>query len=100
LIPRNRWTEGKINRSVNGYAKWASQAAQAENAPFIDLNQLICDHYDTAGQETVTSLYFPEGETTHTNALGAQANAVCLTKGIKSLENCKLAEYLKVVKPQ
>lgn len=99
-IPRNHWTEGTINRSVNGYALWAAQAAQAENAPFIDLNRLICDHYDSAGQDRATVLYFDTGETTHTNAVGAQMNATCLVKGIKALPNCHLADYLKVVKPQ
>jgi len=98
LIPRNRWTEGKIDRSVDGYAQWAAQTAQAENAPFIDLNQIICDHYETIGQETVTKLYFPEDETTHTNAAGAQMNAVCLVKGIQSIDDLK--GYLKIVKPQ
>jgi lysophospholipase L1-like esterase len=99
-IPRNRWTEGKVNRSVNSYAQWAAQAAQAENAPFVDLNRLISDHYDSIGQERVTALYFNNGEKTHTNAMGAQMNAACLAEGLKSLENCRLADYLKVVKPQ
>jgi lysophospholipase L1-like esterase len=100
LIPRNRWTDGKVNRSVNSYALWAAQAAQAEHAPFIDLNQLICNHYDDVGQEKVTALYFDEGEKTHTNAIGAQMNATCLVMGIKALKDCSLAHYLKVVEPQ
>ena len=79
---------------------WAAQAVQAENAPFIDLNRLICDHYDRVGQKTVTALYFDGNETTHTNATGAQMNAACLAEGIKTLEDCRLADYLKVVEPQ
>ena len=89
-----------MNRSVNSYAQWAAQAAQEEGAYFIDLNQLICDHYDSIGQERVTALYFDEGETTHTNAVGAQINAGCLIKGIQSLEGLPLADYLKIVDPQ
>ncbi|MFC1603819.1 rhamnogalacturonan acetylesterase [Planctomycetota bacterium] len=100
LIPRNRWTDGKINRSVDGYGQWAAQAAQAEGVPFIDLNQLICDHYDEVGQERVTALYFDGSETTHTNGIGARQNAACLVNGIKALEGCPLAEHLKVVEPQ
>jgi lysophospholipase L1-like esterase len=100
LIPRNHWTDGKVNRSIDSYAQWAGQAAQQEDAPFIDLNQLICDYYDSVGQERVTALYFDGNETTHTNALGAQVNATCLVKGIKTLEGCSLADYLKVVEPQ
>ena len=100
LIPRNRWTDGKINRSVNSYGQWAAQAAQAEGVPFIDLNRLICDHYDEAGRERVTALYFDGSETTHTNAMGAQQNAACLVNGVKALEKCSLTDHLKVVKPQ
>jgi hypothetical protein len=79
---------------------WASQAVEQENALFINLNQLISDYYDSEGQERVTALYFDEGETTHTNALGARINAMCLVKGIKALDDFSLTEYLKVVKPQ
>lgn len=100
LIQRNRWTDGRINRSVDSYGQWAAEAAKAEGVPFIDLNQLICDHYDEVGQERVTALYFDRRETTHTNAMGAQQNAVCLVQGIKALKEGLLADYLKVVRPQ
>lgn len=99
-IPRNHWTGENVNRSVKSYALWASQAAQAEDAPFIDLNRLICDHYDLAGRVTVTALYFDGNETTHTNAIGAQMNAMCLVQGIKALDSVPLADYLRVVEPQ
>ena len=89
-----------MNRSVNSYALWAEQAAQEEGARFIDLNQLICDTYDGEGQERVTALYFDEGEVVHTNAMGAQINATCIVKGIKTLDGLPLADYLKVVTPQ
>jgi len=95
LIPRNRWTNGKVNRSVEGYALWATQAAKAEGAFFIDLNRLISDHYDQLGQKGVTALYFDREETTHTNAVGARVNATCLVKGIRSLDTLPLAGYLK-----
>ena len=89
-----------MNRSADSYALWAAQAARAESAPFIDLNQLISDHYDSVGGEQVTALYFDGNEKTHTNARGAQMNATCLVKGIQTLKDCGLADYLKVVKPQ
>lgn len=98
-IPRNRWTKGEINRSVDSYGQWAREAARAEKSPFIDLNRLVCDHYDSIGQSTVSALYFAKGEATHTNALGAQMNAACLTRGIEELEDCKLADYLKYKNP-
>jgi lysophospholipase L1-like esterase len=100
LIPRNRWTNGEINRSKDRYAYWARQAAEQEGAYFIDLNLLICDFYDSEGQDRVTSLYFDEKETVHTNALGAQINATCLVKGIIEVEDLTLKDYLKNIKPQ
>ncbi len=99
-IPRNHWTGDTVNRATDSYALWARQAAQAQDALFIDLNRLIADHYDQIGQKTVTALYFDKNETTHTNALGAQSNATCLTQGIKTLKNSPLPDYLKIVKPQ
>ncbi|MCA9735214.1 rhamnogalacturonan acetylesterase [candidate division KSB1 bacterium] len=100
LIPRNRWTDGKINRSVDGYALWAKQAAEQGGAVFIDLNKLISDHYEAIGQDRATALYFDGKETTHTNAMGAQRNATILAKAIQYADGLELAEYLKVVEPQ
>jgi lysophospholipase L1-like esterase len=100
LIPRNRWADGKISRSKDRYAFWARQAAEQEGTYFIDLNLLICDFYDSEGQDRVTALYFDEKETVHTNALGAQINATCLVKGIIEVESLLLKDYLKVIKPQ
>lgn len=100
LIPRNHWTDWKINRSIDSYAQWAKQAAEQEGATFIDLNTLISDQYDAIGQTRVTNLYFPKDETTHTNAVGAQMNAFCVVQGLKELKDFSLNDYLKVVKPQ
>jgi lysophospholipase L1-like esterase len=97
LIPRNRWTDGKINRSVNGYALWASEAAAEEGAVYIDLNTQISDFYDRMGQDWVTALCFDGEETTHTNAVGARVNAACLVEGIRSAEDLPLKDYLKKV---
>jgi len=95
LIPRNRWQDGKVNRSSEDYAKWAAQAAAAEGADFIALNDIIADRYEEIGREKVTALYFPQRETTHTNAAGARFNAACVVDGLKALDDCALANYLK-----
>jgi lysophospholipase L1-like esterase len=95
LIPRNKWTGDKIDRSVDDYALWAKQAAEQEGAHFIPLNKLICDHYDRIGKERVTALYFDKDETTHTNAMGAQMNATILSEAIKSVEGLDLKNFLK-----
>lgn len=96
-VPRNIWNDGKVARNGNDYGKWASQAAQAENVPFIDLNALIADRYDALGQDTVKS-FFP-GDHTHTNTAGAELNAASVTEGIKRLKNCTLSSDLSAQGP-
>ena len=94
-IPRNRWRGEKVNRAQADYALWAAQAAEQGGASFIPLNALIADRYDEVGQEKVAALYFPPSETTHTNACGARFNADCVVEGLKDLDGCPLADFLK-----
>jgi lysophospholipase L1-like esterase len=95
LIPRNNWKDGKVLRASEDYGKWAAEAAKQENVSFIDLNELIAQHYEAQGQEKVTASYFDPREHTHTNAAGAQLNASLVIEGLKNIENCKLRDYLK-----
>ncbi len=97
-IPRNNWRDGKVARATEDYAKWASEAAAQEKAWFIDLNELIAQRYEEMGQTRVTALCFPPREGTHTGPVGAQINALCVVRGLKSLENCALVNYLKPMK--
>jgi lysophospholipase L1-like esterase len=94
-IPRNNWVDGKVARASADYAKWAAEAAKAENAGFIDLNERIAQRYEEMGQAKVTALCFPPNERTHTGAVGAQLNATCVVEGLKALDNCPLVDYLK-----
>ncbi len=94
-IPRNRWQGGQVFRSSNDYGLWAAEAARAEGTPFIDLNAIIADSYEAKGQEKVTALYFPPREGTHTNAVGAMHNAMCVITGLKALDDHPLKMYLK-----
>jgi lysophospholipase L1-like esterase len=93
LIPRNRWDDGKNIRSSDDYAKWAAEAAKAQKAAFINLNEIIAAHYEQQGQEKVTAFYFGFNERTHTNAAGATLNAYCLIEGLRGLKNCTLCDY-------
>jgi lysophospholipase L1-like esterase len=98
-IPRNNWTDGKVNRATQDYAAWAAEAAKAEDAPFIDLNELIATRYEQMGQDRVTAICFPPNEHTHTSAVGAQINAACVVEGLKALKDCPLTAYLQASKP-
>jgi rhamnogalacturonan acetylesterase len=92
-IPRNDWKNGKVIRyNGTGYGLWAKQTAELTSAFFIDLNSLTADVYDDMGQEQVNS-FFPN-EHTHTGKKGALLNADNIKNAIKTLENCKLKDYL------
>ncbi|MEN6575609.1 MAG: hypothetical protein ABFD90_04640 [Phycisphaerales bacterium] len=93
-IPRNNWTEGAVGRASQSYGRWAAEAAQAEGAAFIDLNELIARCYEQTGCERVTGICFPPGERTHTSAAGAQINAACVVEGLEVLDDCPLVQYL------
>ncbi len=93
LIPRNRWTDGKVNRNDKDYALWAQQAAEQEHVQFIPLNTLIADAYDAMGQEKVTAELFPPNEAVHPNWAGAALNASIVVEGLKKLDT-PLNQYL------
>jgi len=94
LIPRNSWQDGKVKRATTGYTKWAAEAAKQGGAHFIDLNQLVADKYDKAGDALVKSTYFNATDHTHTIEAGAQLNAVALAEGIRASKKLKLRRYL------
>jgi lysophospholipase L1-like esterase len=94
LIPRNRWTDGKVNRNSDDYALWAKQAAEQEGVCFIPLNDLIADEYDRIGMAKVQAELFPPGEAVHPNWAGAALNAKIVVDAIKNLKDCKLKDYL------
>jgi lysophospholipase L1-like esterase len=93
LIPRNSWREGKAARNADDYGGWAGQVAKAENAPFIDINEIIASQYDKLGREKVNALFIA-GAGPHTSLAGAQTNAVCVVAGIKGLKDNPLTLFL------
>jgi rhamnogalacturonan acetylesterase len=92
-VPRNNWTDGKVNRADNDYGKWAEETAAAIKVGFVPLNHLIADKYDVMGADSVKHL-FPS-DNTHTGPTGAIINARCVVDGLKSIKGCQLAKYLK-----
>ena len=94
LVPRNMWKDGKVLRGTNDYVKWARDAAQAGGAQFIDLNDIVAKHYEELGEEKVKTQFFAEDHT-HTTVPGAELNAQSVVEGIRGLEKCPLAAFLK-----
>lgn len=94
-IPRNTWTNGKVNRNSTDYGQWAAEVAQQTGAYFIDLNKLVADKYDQAGEAAVRSTYFNTTDHTHTIEAGAKLNAQAVAEGLRKLKGKPLAKYLR-----
>jgi len=92
-IPRNEWTEGKVERISESFGKWSKEAAGQSDAFFIDLNELVAKQYEELGAVKVKT-FFP-GDHTHTNLAGAKLNAETVIQGIQELKDCDLKAYLK-----
>ena len=92
LIPRNTWKNGMVARNKENYAGWAGQAAEAEQAPFLDINEIIGRVYDRLGQENVKPLFIV-GAGPHTSLAGAETNALCVVAALKGLHTNPVAGY-------
>ena len=92
MVPRDDWKDGKVLRVANDYGKWAAEAAKSENAPFVNLNEIVARRYEELGQEKVKNL-FPK-EHTHTSVEGAQFNARCVIEGLQGLMNVPLRDFV------
>lgn len=92
MIPRNRWTNGKVDRASNDYGKWARLAAEAEDGIFLDLNETVAQKYEKMGPKKVASLF--KDDKTHTYTEGAQLNALTVAELIKNCKESKLRDYV------
>lgn len=92
LVPRNRWTNGLVQRSKDSYAGWAEQVALAEGADFIDLNERIAHEYDALGEEAVMPLFAPDR--THTTLEGAKFSARVVIAALRALPHNPVEPYL------
>ena len=92
LIPHNIWRDGHVVRNKKDYAGWAEQVANSENAPFLDINEIIARDYDELGPQKVQSL-FVAGAGPHTSRAGAETNAMCVVAALKGLKVDALEPY-------
>ena len=61
LTPRNAWDDADstvVTRVNNTYGLWASQVAEAEGVPFIDLNDISARKYERFGKEKVKATVY------------------------------------------
>jgi lysophospholipase L1-like esterase len=90
--PRRPVEKGKAEKT--GYVLWSEQVAKAEKAMFIDLHQLVMEHYAGMTPADIKEKYFCTADYTHTNQAGAELNAGCVIEGLRALKDCSLKEYL------
>ncbi|WP_146403344.1 rhamnogalacturonan acetylesterase [Planctomycetes bacterium CA13] len=91
-VPRKSWNGDSVNRATTSYSAWARQTAESEGVPYIDLNDIIAEHYESIGQTKVEALFADKH--THTSLRGAQLNAECLVAGLLALKNGDLVRHL------
>ena len=92
MIPRKIWKEGRVVTNKADYAGWAAEVARAENAPLVNLNEIVAQRYNQMGPEKVEPLFGDEH--THTTLAGAELNAQCVITGLMALSPNPLAAYL------
>jgi beta-galactosidase len=92
LVPRDNWTEGRVNRATKDYAAWTRAVAESMSVAWLDLNDLIARHYEALGEGLVTrDLFF--GDRTHTSPAGAQLNALTVIEALRALPGNPFERY-------
>lgn len=95
LTPRNAWDDKdstRITRVNKTFGLWARQVAEAENVPFVDLNEITASKFERFGKEKVKTMFYIDR--IHTSAFGARVNAESAAEGLRGVEGLELAQYL------
>lgn len=89
--PRNKWSNGKIERNTDSYGLWSKEAAGKTGAYYIDLNCISADKLELVG-ESGSGVYF-KNDHTHTSHEGARLNAQSIIDGLKK-SDCPLKNHI------
>jgi lysophospholipase L1-like esterase len=95
LTLKNLWREGRLERQQSDYGKWSAAVAAACGIDFIDVTQIIADHYDALGWQEVQPLFCSPSDHVHTSPAGARLNAVCVGAGLKEIKSPNVSSYLR-----
>lgn len=87
---RNIWKDGHVER--NNYGAWAAEVAKAAGVPFIDVNNLVADKFETLGEEKVKAFYIRDH--THFDAKGADLHAATVVAVLKGMRNNPVRQFL------
>ena len=93
--PHRVWQAGHIRQSTDTYAGWAQAIAIQQRVPFLDLNRILADRYDSLGEAGTAPLFNTLG--TNTDGAGAQAAAQVIVGALKGLRPDPLVGYFAAV---
>ena len=83
----------KITRVDKTFGLWAKQVADAENVPFIDLNNITASRFEKYGLAKTKYMFYKDR--IHSSRFGAMENAASAAEGIRKYPGLELAQYLK-----
>jgi lysophospholipase L1-like esterase len=92
LTVRNIWKDGKIERGSGRYREQVAELARSQGVPFVDVTNIIADHYERLGQEAVKTMFGPDY--VHTSPAGAERNAASVVAGLKGLTSQPVTNLL------
>lgn len=85
----------KITRVNKTFGLWAKQVAEAEQIPFIDLNDITADRFEKYGLAKTKYMFYKDR--IHSSRFGAMENATSAAEGIRNYPGLELAHYLKPI---
>ncbi len=91
LTVRNLWKDGHVERGSGNYRELIMELAKTRSTLFVDVTNIIADHYEALGQEAVKALFGPDY--VHTSPQGADLNAASVVAGLKALPNTPFANW-------
>ena len=97
LTPRDAWKDGKIVRVDKTFGLWAKQVAEAENVPFVDLNDISARKFEQYGPEKERYHFYLDH--IHSSRFGAMMNARSAAEGIAMSSDPRLASLQEMMKP-
>jgi len=94
------YSNGKFVASYTNYTDACKKLAAKYNVPFVDVNSMIVDHYNSIGYDNALSYHLAgvvAGSTdmTHYNETGAEKIAGIIANGIKRANISGLSSYVK-----
>lgn len=101
LTPRCAWSDAdstRVTRVDKTFGLWAKQVAEAENVPFVDLNEITASKYDRFGKEKVKTMFYIDR--IHTSEFGARENARSAVEGLQGLANVPLKDWMVQEQPE